>query len=267
MPLLDYLAGKDVVFITHWHLAHQNPGDRLIREASLQLFRKAGATVRAEVTGDAVLPVRLEMDPTTTLVISGGGNLGGYFYPVDGTFGMRVADLYPEHRVVVLPQTYVTPWNEEDRKLADRVFGRPNVDVWLRDGTSWHYFNQDYHKGWVEPDTVMDHYEIPVVPKAYDLLSLRRQDGESVMFFPGSDWTDWSWDELVPQIGKYRRVLTDRLHVAILAYRLQCDVWLVANAYYKNAAYFDLWWKNSSQVHFLNCQQNVDDFLRDCYNA
>ena len=263
MGLHEVLSGRDVVFVTHWHPAHGNHGDRLLRDASLQMFRKVGASVRAVVAGDVAFPPRLDIGPITTIVISGGGNLGGYYYPEDGTFGLRIADRYPGAPVQILPQTYVRPWSDEGRRLADRVLSRDNVWVCLREGVSWYYFDRDYHKGWVEQDTVMEYYDVPDVKKTADRLFIRRRDNESRLVFPGDAWTAWPYDEIVPRIGRWRRVVTDRLHAAILGYRLGCEVWLVANSYFKNAAYYEKWWKSESRVRFLGEQSDVESFLRE----
>ncbi len=257
----SYLIDRRIVFLTHWFPGHNNPGDWLLYEGAHQLFRKLNCRVMGEITGE-MPPEAVDAYPEDVqLVVSGGGNLGGALYPRDGLLGARAAARHPERASLFMPQTYLTPWQEENRALLARLVARDNTTFFLREATSLYYFQKDYGKGWCQPDVVDQFFEVAPPPQRAGVLRIARQDAERELRFPGEDWSDWPTDSLIARMSPYAEVMSDRLHAAILARRLGAKVWFVANSYYKNESYYRTWWAQDPAVTFLSDQAAVDACL------
>jgi len=263
------LRGRRCVFVTHWFPGHPNPGDGLLRDASLAMLRRFDCDVIAEWTGKHESPPLATLPEDATLVVSGGGNLGGAIYPGDGLVGILAAELFPSHRVVVLPQTYVEPSDGKLVRRISHILADERVTVFLRDRMSIENFRASFDRdALLARDTVDDFLSVsPAGEPRFGLTSIRRHDNEARLFFPGEDWTSWPGEELMPRLAAGRTLLTDRLHPAIVARKLGRKVVLVINSYFKIKAYFDTWWRNDPMVRLIGTQQELDnlviEFARD----
>lgn len=196
----------------------------------------------------------LDQEPAhRDVFLGGGGNLVEPFYRQTADYLLR---LPLEHRPRLFPATL---FGHRD------VFERwgPRLRVLCRDLVSLSYARgQVAHgqlrlshdaafalDGWLEQN-------LSLAPRAARKESGRffRRDKEAVALPPsGSEdpmaamegaWLDMAETEaevllLAHRIARCRQVATDRLHGAILAVLLDCEVTLHANAYYKNEAVHD----------------------------
>lgn len=113
-----------------------NVGDLLIMEGTRTFFAKHRLRVRRARTLHNTPPRRqLNIPEGDTIVLQGGGNFGD-IYPHIQEYRERIVREYPDHKIVILPQTI----HYEDRdglaRAADRLNCHPDLTLFVRDGAS-----------------------------------------------------------------------------------------------------------------------------------
>lgn len=73
-----------------------------------------------------------ELDPSAILVLHGGGNFGD-IYPEFQVMRERVAEAFPDRRIVVLPQSLHFSSPEQERSSLTRLLAHPDLHVCVRD--------------------------------------------------------------------------------------------------------------------------------------
>lgn len=240
LVFLSSLAGQHV----HFFPKSGNAGDGLITHATYELFERFNISYTAYHQSETALD--------GPVLIGGGGNL------VEGRY-TDVAELIQRHsplKIVLLPHTVVG--------YAD-ILARThdNLTLFLRDPVS---HALALANGAKEANTFLSHdLAFFLEPDHFagfqgggkGVLHALRQDGESTGALPigpdnldlslswnGDIWTDRkfcraSTESLASYIAQFDSVLTDRLHISILASMLGKRVTLLPNAYFKNRAIYE----------------------------
>ncbi len=213
----DPLVGQRVGYVR----PAGNVGDQLIELAMIQLFAEYGIRWRRwrpDVAGDSA---GLDL-----LVFGGGGNMG-IRYP--GNYALRGRAVASGLPVTILPQSFTSA---EDRPYT-RVFVRERGSLALRPD------------GIVAPDLALGLATPPCPPPVADLGVFLRRDQERTGRKPL-----WARDpvrlrrdplEYLALAGRYRRIVTDRLHFAIAGLHAGRDVTLLPNDYHKNHSLHQTW--------------------------
>lgn len=211
------LRGKEVGYVR----PEGNVGDRLIEVAMVQLFAEYGVRWRRwrpNVPGDS--------DGLDVLAFGGGGNMGTRYR---GNHELRTRALASGLPVVVLPQSFTSA---EDRAFS-AVFVRERASLAFRpDGT-------------LAPDLALGLSTVPPGRPRRDLGIFLRRDQERIgrkSIIP-RDPVRWHRDplEYLALAGRFRRIITDRLHLAIAGMHAGREVTLVANDYHKNRSMHETW--------------------------
>jgi len=197
-----------------------NVGDRLIELAMVQLFTRFAVDWRLV---DPAGPMPADID---VLAFGGGGNMGTLYR---NNHDLRTRALATGLPLVILPQSFATP---EDRGF-ERVFVRERVSLTLHPG------------GILAPDLALGlEWPAPPPPRR-DLGVFLRRDAERVgsKLFRFHDPVKWVRDPAayLALAARYRRIVTDRLHLAIAGLHAGREVTLLANSYHKNRSMHETW--------------------------
>jgi hypothetical protein len=216
-PVMEPLLGKAVGYVR----PEGNVGDRLIEAAMIQLFAEFGIRWRRwrpDVPGDAE---GLEM-----LVFGGGGNMGSRY---GRNYALRAAALETGLPVIVLPQSFTSA---EDRPFA-RVFVRERASLKLRPDAM------------LAPDLALglQTVELPPARRGVGVFLRRDQERTGRKSLVPRDPVRWYRDpmEYLLMASRYRRIVTDRLHLAVAGLHAGRDVTLLANDYHKNRSMHETW--------------------------
>jgi exopolysaccharide biosynthesis predicted pyruvyltransferase EpsI len=191
-----------------------NLGDALIHRATVSLFEKFGID-------------SAPVEEAAVIFYGGGGNMGE-FYPTPKGQRESLLKLSKDlsKPLVVLPQSFVTP----DDFQCYRIFVRERESQRLRPDAI------------LAPDLVLgleieDSLPQPTVESGLFL----REDYEGI-FKSQSGRSDPVWSgDYIQLAARYRNIVTDRLHFAIVGLILGRTVTLLPNMYFKNRAMYDAW--------------------------
>jgi pyruvyl transferase EpsO len=195
--------GSQIVYLDY--PVHGNIGDLLIMKGTEAFFRAHRIRVRKRYS---YLQFRngKKFPPDWIIVFQGGGNFGD-LYPYFQKLRESVVQAYPNHRVVVLPQTvHFEVRAKEEHSL--RIFaGHPDFHLYVRDENSFAIAAASIRNVYLSPD--MAHQLYPVAaqkPQGTEVLAVLRTDGE---IRPQGPWdmrydkvSDWplllsGWDRFV----------------------------------------------------------------------
>lgn len=213
-----------------------NVGDYLGRQATRGLFDYF--EIEFEEVRSWMLDPGGQLPEIEHLVISGGGNMGSSLYRVP--FKERRVALRIGLPVTLFPQTFVD--NEEDVSGYERVFVREKRSLSL---------NSRFK---LAPDMAMGHGNVPPLDKPAERVGmfLRRDMEARFDDHPRSlgDPADLcaTSEEYLELAGRFRHIVTDRLHFAIAALLQNRAATLLPNSYWKNRAVFDTW------LHDFDCR-------------
>ncbi|ABS63530.1 polysaccharide pyruvyl transferase [Parvibaculum lavamentivorans DS-1] len=120
---LDYPLGKNV-------------GDLLIMLGTLKFFERHGLKVRLSRTLKNTPPRgRLPIGEGDTIVLQGGGNFGD-LYPHIQNYRERIIEEYPDHKVLIFPQTIFFKDKEKLKRSAEKMMRHPDLTFFVRDRAS-----------------------------------------------------------------------------------------------------------------------------------
>jgi hypothetical protein len=197
-----------------------NVGDRLIELATFQLLATYG------ITWTLVDPAQPTPPDLDLLVFGGGGNMGTLYR---NNYDLRTWALGLGLPLVILPQSFTSP---EDRGFA-RVHVRERGSLAL------------HPTGILAPDLALGLDWPAPPPPDRDLGLFLRRDGERTGWKPWKfrDPVKWVHDpaDYLALAARYRRIVTDRLHMAIAGLHAGRDVTLLANGYHKNRSMHETW--------------------------
>lgn len=184
--------GSQVVYLDY--PVYGNVGDLLIMQGTEAFFLANGIRVRKRYS---CLQFRsgMRIPEDWILVCQGGGNFGD-LYPNSHRLREKVARDYPNHRIVVLPQTiHFTDKAEQERSLA--VFAEhPDFHLYVRDEASYAIASEKLVNVRLCPDMAHQLFPIPsgAAPGERVLAVLRTDtevSGETPEVAAFDRLTDW----------------------------------------------------------------------------
>lgn len=187
------------------------------------------------------------------LFIDGGGNFVDYYTDVKN-FLIEKPSLYKE--IIILPHTI---FGNKQIEILNNVTS--NLSVFCREKISAEFVANNLTRGstYLWQDCAF-YNAFTRIPTGEGTMNAFRSDKESALDTLPEDNNDISYngyaqkplDDLINTLGKYARISTDRLHVAICATLLGKQVKLFPNSYYKNQAVFDYSLKRFPNISFVN---------------
>ncbi|NUQ61887.1 MAG: polysaccharide pyruvyl transferase family protein [Pirellulales bacterium] len=201
-----------------------NPGDRLLDAAARQLLDAFGIR-HVTVNPFADAPGTY---PADVLLLAGGGSMGGPRQCV------LIRQRALEHGLpcIVLPQSFHAP---EECAAYEKVYVRERASLNL------------WPPGILGPDLALG-YDFPAMPAPrFDRGVFLRADGHAMFADRGA--VDPAAFCYTPQdyfafVAAYRHIVTDRLHLAIVALGLGRKATLLPVAYHKNRSMWETWLKD-----------------------
>jgi pyruvyl transferase EpsO len=176
-----------------------NLGDLLIHRGTEALLARHGIEVRLRQSLRDFDPARIRRalrSPDGTILLQGGGNFGD-LYPQHQLLRERILESFPEHRVIVLPQTaYFHDAGAQRRSAA--VFRRhPRLTLLARDARTAALLEEFSGSVALVPDMAHALYPLapPAAPRGSGSLAVWRRDGEArahpdIDPRSGVDWED-----------------------------------------------------------------------------
>jgi pyruvyl transferase EpsO len=161
---------------------HSNGGDLLIMKGTEAFFKDYNIRVRARYS---VLdfPDSLVIPKDHIIVLHGGGNFGD-LYPAHQKLREKIITSYPNHRIVMLPQTIFYKNESEYDRTAQIFNGHKDVHLYVRDTLSYSSASEKFHRCNVYLSPDMAHQLWPIRHKdspAKDLLCFFRTDIEKTV--------------------------------------------------------------------------------------
>lgn len=177
---------------------YNNGGDMLIMKGTEAFFRDYDITVHARYS---VLdfPDSLLIPKDFIIVLQGGGNFGD-LYPTHQRLREKIVASYPNHRIVILPQTIFYKKESEFDRTAHIFNGHKDVHLYVRDPLSLQAATEKFHRCNVYLSPDMAHQLWPIRHKDSpdkDLLCFFRTDiektaeQEQLESASRGDYLDW----------------------------------------------------------------------------
>jgi len=178
--ILDVVPpGSQVVYLDY--PVYENIGDLLIMKGTEQFFREHQIRVRKRLCMHQFRS-RMRLPKNWIIVCQGGGNFGD-MYPGCQRLREEAVRAYPNHRIVVLPQTvHFADATQMERSLA-RLGKHPDFHLFVRDRTSYEAVKGKLDNLYLAPDMAHQLYPIHRTDggsgKKGRTLGLFRTDGET----------------------------------------------------------------------------------------
>lgn len=178
---------------------YNNGGDLLIMKGTEAFFKDNQIRVQARYS---VLdfPDRLIIPNDQIIVLQGGGNFGD-LYPVHQKLRERIVADYPNHRIVLLPQTIFFKKESEYDRTAQIFNNHKDVHLFVRDTLTFDMATRKFDNCCVYLSPDMAHQLWPILPKSApgkELLCFFRTDiektSEQEQFesVSSGDYLDWA---------------------------------------------------------------------------
>ena len=242
----------------------------------------------------------------TIILMQGGGNFGD-LYPLHNEFRRRVIELYPNNRIIILPQTVYYESARQARFEASCFRQHKHLTIFARDNYSYRFlkafrFSEDVRlmpdmafcidtewlKSMSKPNNGRNLYF-----KRIDKEANESNNTEQILKsneYDYGDWPDYGQPEPMLQhlnaligeqkfaeadeyaintylparirigvefISQYNKIVSNRLHGAILSILLGKDVVIVDNSYGKNSQYYNTWLKNIDSISILSSPHRI----------
>jgi pyruvyl transferase EpsO len=177
---------------------HSNGGDLLIMKGTEAFFKDYNIRVSSRYS-ILDFPENLNIPKDHMIVLHGGGNFGD-LYPAHQKLREKIITQYPQHRIVMLPQTIFYKSEFEFERTA-QIFNRhKDVHLYVRDTLSYELATQKFPECHVYLSPDMAHQLWPIVSKGSptrDLLCFFRTDiektreQEQLEGIGRGDYLDW----------------------------------------------------------------------------
>jgi len=290
--------------------AHSNVGDSAIYLGELVLLEKIFNKPPSYVCTkkNSVNDIR-KFNPEGMIFLHGGGNFGD-IWPAHQKFFERILRLYPEKKIVQLPQSIHFSSKDAIAKTAKAIRGHSDFTLLVRDLKSLEFANSHFDcEVKLCPDSAyaLDILQASEQRITRDVLCLLRTDKERYLSLsdritlerlgPVEDWlteksvktstdrmenflfrcfpqmrTDLMpkkermfrrhaqirLDRGIDQLNSAKWIISDRLHVHILAMLLQKQHFVLDNSYNKIQNYINSWPKDE----FTHIVDKIDDLKR-----
>lgn len=190
------------------------------------------------------------------LLIDGGGNLVDYYSDIKD-FLIKKPSLYNE--IVILPHTI---FGEKQIEVLNNISSK--LTVFCREKISAEFIRKKLiHSNVYLWHDCAFYNTFPSTILGKGILNAFRSDDESALRSLPKLNIDISYDgyatkpldNFINTLQKYKKINTDRLHVAIAATLLGKKVVLFPNSYYKNKAVFDYSLKKFPNISFIEQNQ------------
>lgn len=189
--------GSSIYYIDY--PVHSNGGDLLIMKGTEAFFKDYDIRVQARYS---VLdfPDKLAIPRDHIIVLHGGGNFGD-LYPAHQKLREKIVSDYPDHRIVILPQTIFYKEESEFDRTA-QIFNKHNdLHLYVRDTLSHDMASSKFNEinVYLSPD--MAHQLWPIMPTSSpgkELLYFFRTDiektrqQEQLELSGRGDYLDWT---------------------------------------------------------------------------
>lgn len=189
--------GSSIYYIDY--PVHSNGGDLLIMKGTEAFFKDYDIRVQARYS---VLdfPDKLAIPRDHIIVLHGGGNFGD-LYPAHQKLREKIVADYPDHRIVILPQTIFYKEESEFDRTA-QIFNKHNdLHLYVRDTLSHDMASSKFNEISVYLSPDMAHQLWPIMPKSSpgkELLYFFRTDiektrqQEQLESSGRGDYLDWT---------------------------------------------------------------------------
>ena len=241
---------KEIIYITN----PGNAGDCLIVLGLFTIFDDLKITV---TIGDPLKTYKNKI-----LFYAGGGNLVGIY---QNCKRFLLKNLKKNNEIIILPHTI----KDEDLLIQNLD---NNTKIICREKQSYAYVYKNIKKKnnvYLSKDTAfyikkLDKYKNKNTNLIFN--SFRTDDEKTNIILPNDNY-DLStikngvyWknnyeliktaDKLFSHLSKYKKIFTNRLHIAIAAHLLDKTVYFYPNSYYKNEAVYDYSLKHNNKINF-----------------
>lgn len=220
-PIFQPLAGQRVGMVD----SVGNPGDRLLDTAARQLMQAFGLRWK---TINALADPQECYEDVDVVLLAGGGSGGGPPYCIE----IRRRAAASGKPCILLPQSFHAP---EDC--------RPYHRVYVRESVSRNFCSTAI----LAPDLALGYNFLPVPEPHLGRGTFLRHGGHAWYGDrPHCDPCDWVYtaEEYIAFAAQYEWIVTDRLHLAIVALGLGRRATLVKIGYHKNRAMWQEWLKS-----------------------
>ncbi|WP_307393482.1 polysaccharide pyruvyl transferase family protein [Paenibacillus anaericanus] len=189
--------GSSIYYIDY--PVHSNGGDLLIMKGTEAFFKDYDIRVQARYS---VLdfPDKLVIPRDHIIVLHGGGNFGD-LYPAHQKLREKIVADYPDHRIVILPQTIFYKEESEFDRTAHIFNKHKDLHLYVRDTLSHEIASNKFYETSVYLSPDMAHQLWPILPKTSpgkDLLYFFRTDiektrqQEQLELSGRGDYLDWT---------------------------------------------------------------------------
>jgi pyruvyl transferase EpsO len=177
---------------------HSNGGDLLIMKGTEAFFKDYNIRVSSRYS-ILDFPENLNIPKDHMIVLHGGGNFGD-LYPAHQKLREKIITQYPQHRIVMLPQTIFYKSEFEFERTAQIFNGHKDVHLYVRDTLSYELATQKFPECYIYLSPDMAHQLWPIVSKGSptrDLLCFFRTDiektreQEQLEGIGRGDYLDW----------------------------------------------------------------------------
>ena len=241
------------------------------------------------------------------ILLMGGGNFGD-LYPQHNEFRRHIIELYPNNKIIILPQTVYYESARQARFEASCFRRHKHLTIFARDNYSYRFlkafrFSADIR---LMPDMAFcintEWLKSMAKPSKRKKLYFKRIDKEAnetdyatkivqTKEYDYGDWPNYGQPEPMLQhlnslietqkyaeadefatntylperirigvefISQYDKIVSNRLHGAILAILLGKEAEIIDNSYGKNSQYYQTWLKNTSNVALIQSKRKFN---------
>jgi pyruvyl transferase EpsI len=277
----SFLGKKDCALIGT--PTHHNIGDSKIVEAE-KLFLRDKKLTFFEITYSEYLnnkkAIRIGQNKFKIILLHGGGNIGNE-YLNEEEIRRDVINSFPNKRIIVLPQTIFFTNDDTGKKELKKSYqiynNHTNLFIFAREIYSYEKYNHYFHNMFLVPDIALyarkhkygtrksvlfllrNDVEKSLDPKVID--SIKKDLILNRIAFDNSDmmspqninkiFRNFVVSRKMKEIGKYRLVITDRLHGMVFSYLSCVPCIALSNYNYKVLGTYE-WIKEDKNVAFIN---------------
>ena len=186
---------------------HFNLGDLLIHRGTETLLARHGIEIRLRQSRKDfdLARIRRALGPgDTAILLHGGGNFGD-LYPHHQLLREQVVEAFPDHRVIVLPQTAHFRDAGVRRRSAEIFRRHPRLTLFARDASTAALFADFSDSVALAPDLSHDLYPLARAQRGRGELVLWRRDAEGQRHPAIDEGRSVDWEDLVDAGLRRRR--------------------------------------------------------------
>lgn len=276
---------------------HGNLGDQAIAKATYEIVKeylpgKEIIELPAQVFHMKEKKVK-ELIGNNLILIIGGGFLGSLWIDAEGDV-RKVIKMFPNNKIVILPQTVYFEENEMGRmelENSKRIYGaHTNLHICVREKKSFELLKKEFPtvNTVLTPDTVLfiDEREEKSIDRKGILVCIR-EDKEGILDRKGKEYIIWAANKFVDTVNRTdtvcqatitllereeylqnklnefrnaKMVITDRLHGMIFAAITGTPCFVLSNLNYKIKGVYE-WIKELDYIHFSEDYHELEQWI------